>query len=603
MLAQIREIARVFGELAKALPALNYKQAKDDKKTSLGAVFENTAARYPDNIMLLFEGRQWTFDALNSQVNQLAHLLQARGVCRGDTVALFMENRVEYVLSILAVAKIGAAASLINNSLSGAPLVHCFKSTNTKSCIVGEERTDALAEVRGELGLDEKSGYLWFPDRGAAPAPDWAADAGTAMGKMPKDDLQITQEITAGEVALYVFTSGTTGLPKAAIVLHRKILAAGHGMGRIGFQIKPEDRLYLCLPIYHMTGLGPGLCGFILMGGSVVLRRSFSASNFWPEVQKYQANCFIYVGELCRYLSAQPECPEEKNNPLQKMLGNGLRPDVWDAFKGRFGVARICEIYGASEGNVSFLNLLNKDKTIGAAISKVALVQYDDDSDEIVRDGAGRCIEVPIGRPGLLLGEISANTAFDGYTNPEATAGKVVHNVLKEGDRWFNTGDLVRRIDVGFALGLKHFQFVDRMGDTFRWRSQNVSTNEVAEAINAHPQVNIANVYGVEVPGTEGRAGMVAFELPPGEDLDLTTFRKLVEQQLPAYAQPVFIRILRTTQTTETFKLIKGDLREQAFHLDKVGEDPIYVCKPRSQHYERLDQHFYQQIIEGASGF
>jgi citronellyl-CoA synthetase len=524
-------------------------------------------------------------------------------VTRGDSVALLMENRAEFILCMLALVKLGAGAALINNSLSGAALVHCIKATNATRCIVGEERVAVIDEVRTELALEAGRDYFWVADKAEQDKPEWAMDAVAAMAGMSDQNLPQTTEVTAGEAALYIFTSGTTGLPKAAIIPHRKILAAGQGMGGIGFQIKPEDRLYLCLPVYHITGMGPGFCGFISCGGSIFLRRSFSASNFWKEVQQSQSNCFIYVGELCRYLAMQPECAEEKNNPLQKMLGNGLRPDVWDEFKNRFGVSRICEIYGSSEGNTTFLNLLNKDKTIGAAISKVALVQYDNENDEILRDSAGHCIEVPLGDPGLLLGEITDKTKFDGYTNPEATESKIIRDVLKDGDRWFNTGDLIRQIDVGFAMGLKHFQFVDRTGDTFRWRAENVSTNEVAEALNAHPQINMANVYGVEVPGAEGRAGMVAFELEEGEELDLQGFHPLVERELPSYAQPVFIRILRSAETTVTFKLLKGDLREQAFHADKVAGDPIYVRQPRSAGYELLDEAFYLQLMQGEGGY
>jgi citronellyl-CoA synthetase len=335
----------------------------------------------------------------------------------------------------------------------------------------------------------------------------------------------------------------------------------------------------------------------------VYLRRSFSASRFWPEVQRYQTNCFIYVGELCRYLAMQPVCPEEQNNPLQKMLGNGLRPDVWDEFKNRFGVERICEIYGSSEGNVTFVKLLNKDKTIGASISHVALVQYDTPNDAIVRDSEGRCIEVPFGEPGLLVAKIGPNAEFDGYTNPEATQSKIIHDVQTTGDHWFNTGDLVRRNDVGFALGFKHYQFVDRTGDTFRWRGENVSTNEVGEIINAHPQITMANVYGVEVPGAEGRAGMVAFALDEGTEFDVAGFQSLVESSLPPYAQPIFVRILTAAQTTVNFKLLKGELREQYYHLDRVGDDAVYVRKPRSAGYELLDQKFYQKLIDGSAGY
>lgn len=599
----IREFFRVLSEMTAVLPALRYRIPEDSETTSLGAVFEDTAARFADNIMLIFEGRQWTYSQFNVEVNQFARLLASKGITRGDTVALFMENRAEYVLAMLATVKLGASCSLINNSLSGPGLIHCIEATGAKACIVGEERVDVLDEVRSELSIREAGGYLWFADSGRDGNPQWASDARSEMRGLAKHNLEVTSNITAGETALYIFTSGTTGLPKAAVVLHRKILAAGQGMGRIGFRLKPEDRLYLCLPIYHITGMGPGLCGFICAGGSILLRRRFSASEFWPEVQEHQANCFIYVGELCRYLTMQPECPDEQNNPLDKMMGNGLRPDVWDQFKSRFGVSRICEIYGSSEGNVSFLNILNKDKTIGAAMTKVALVKYDNEKDEIERGPDGRCMEVPAGEPGLLLGEISEKAKFDGYTDSGATEKKVVLDVLNEGDRWFNTGDLVRQIDVGFAMGLKHFQFVDRTGDTFRWRAENVSTNEVAEVLNQHPQIEMANVYGVEVNGAEGRAGMVAFSLDSVSDFDIDALARLADEQLPTYARPVFIRIQREMATTGTFKLLKGELREQAYHPDRVGNDQIYVRMPHSAIYEPMNSGLYQKLIAGTAGF
>ncbi len=601
-----RETARVLRELRKLTPALKIRIPKAESTVSLGSVFEDSVARHPDNIMLLFEGREWTYAEFNAEVNRLAHLLQERGLGRGDAVALLMENRAEFVLSMLAIVKVGAAASLLNHSLTGAGLVHCIKATDSKACIVGEERADVLADVLGELELTAGADYFWLADKtgeGGGSAPSWAIDAGEEMGSMPDVNLPVTQEVTAGEPALYVYTSGTTGLPKAAVMKHKKIIAVAHGIKALGFLAQPEDRLYLCLPIYHLTGMGPGLISFLFAGGSVFLRRNFSASKFWPEVHEYQTNCFVYVGELCRYLATQPESEAERDNPLQKMLGNGLRPDVWDQFRDRFGVERICELYGSSEGNVSFLNFLNKEKTIGAAMSKVALVAYDNENDEIVRDANGRCIEVPVGEPGLLLAKITKLMEFDGYTNAEATASKIVHNVLAEGDRWFNTGDLIRQIDVGFALGLKHFQFVDRTGDTFRWRAENVSTNEVAEVLNAHPQIDMANVYGVEVPGVEGRAGMVAFELSEEVEFDVAAFQALAERDLPGYAQPVFIRLLRNAETTGTFKLLKGELREQAYHPGEVGGDTVYVRKPRSDSYELLDEEFYGQLKSGASGY
>ena len=231
------------------------------------------------------------------------------------------------------------------------------------------------------------------------------------------------------------------------------------------------------------------------------------------------------------------------------------------------------------------------------------MVRYDNENDEVVRGPDGRCIEVPVGESGLLLGEISEKAKFDGYTDSTATETKIVRDVLGDGDRWFNTGDLVSQIDVGFAMGLKHFQFVDRTGDTFRWRAENVSTNEVAEVLNQHPQIDMANVYGVEVPGAEGRAGMVALSLESGRDFNLDAFTRLTEDQLPAYARPVFVRIQRAMATTGTFKLLKGKLREQAYHPEKVGDDEIYVRMPRSVSYERLNPDLYQKLVTAAAGF
>lgn len=609
----LREVVRVLGEFSRIAPTMaTIKKPTKDEKASLGTVFEDSVARHPQNLLLLFEGRQWTYQEFNAEVNQLAHLLQARGIKRGDCVALLMENRAEFLLAMLALAKLGAAGSLINNSLSGNALVHCIEETSAKKCIVGAERADVLADVVPELAQrlhwQPVTDYLWVPDVGDRAdhlhCPDWAENIVPVMATMPQSNLPITREITAGETGMYIFTSGTTGLPKASVQPNYKYVMVERFVSKLGIQVKPTDRLYLCLPLYHSTSLIPGFCSFMSRGASVYLRRNFSASNFWTEVQEYQTNCFVYVGELCRYLADQPVTEAEKNNPLQKMMGNGLRPDVWDQFKGRFGVQRICEIYGASEGNATFFNLLNKDKTIGASLSPVILVHYDLENEAIIRDSNGYCIEVPIGETGLLLSQITTENEFDGYTNRKATAGKIVDNVKEAGDHWFNTGDLVRQIDVGFAMGFKHFQFVDRTGDTFRWRAENVSTNEVAEVLNAHPQITMANVYGVEVPGVEGRAGMVAFQLENGEEeLDLDAFQVLVERGLPGYAQPVFIRVLRDVTMTATFKLQKNGLREQAYHPDKVNGDIIYVRKPRNDVYQKLDADFYEQLVGGTSGY
>ena len=360
--------------------------------------------------------------------------------------------------------------------------------------------------------------------------------------------------------------------------------------------------MYNCLPLYHSTGLMLGLCACVHVGASTFIRRKFSASSFWKEAQQFNTTAFVYVGELCRYLSFQDPCDEEINNPISKMVGNGLRPDLWDCFRNRFSVDRICEIYGASEGNGMFMNLLNKDQTIGMTNVELALLKYDVAEDKLETNENGSYIEVEEHEPGLALVKIGPNAVYNGYTDKKASEEKVIKDVFEEGDRWFNTGDLIKSMDVGFSLGRKHYQFVDRVGDTFRWKSENVSTNEVAEILNSFHQVNMANVFGVKVPQSEGRAGMVAFNCDLNE-FEWNNFSKFVSESLPSYAQPVFIRIIEELETTGTFKLKKNDLREEAYHLDKVNEDKIFIKKPGESLYILLDDEYYKVIQEGKAGF
>ena len=280
-----------------------------------------------------------------------------------------------------------------------------------------------------------------------------------------------------------------------------------------------------------------------------------------------------------------------------------MRPDIWLDFKNRFGIKRVSEFYGASEGNVAFANLLNKDCTVGMTSTRVALVRYDVDADEIVRDEAGRCIEVEPGEPGLLLGHINEQAVFEGYTDPEATEKKIIRNAFEEGDAWFNSGDLMRVVEAGYTLGYDHYQFVDRTGDTFRWKGENVSTNEVGEIINGFEQVKFCNVYGVEVPGADGRAGMAALTLEEGvAELDTDAFAAYIAHELPAYARPVFLRVQREIDVTGTFKMVKGDLRREAYDLQQI-DDPVYVMKPGETTYVRLDPEYAAIIAAGKAGY
>ncbi|MCZ6852880.1 MAG: long-chain-acyl-CoA synthetase [Gammaproteobacteria bacterium] len=574
-----------------------------EEKDSFARRVERNAAQFPDRLAIIFEGESITWREFNERANCYANYFKTTELKRGDTVSLFMENRIEFLAILVALNKLGIIIGLINTNLRGRPLVHCITVTQSKKCIVGGELASALAEVKAELSLREGNDYYFVPDQASDTAPNWAQDLNEISTGSTADNPSETAEITLGENALYVFTSGTTGMPKAAILSNRRYLTSADLSHIAGLKCTEHDRFYICLPLYHATGLMIGVGASFSSGASMFIRRKFSASRFLHDVREHETTCLIYIGELCRYLTNTPRLPDDHINPLQRMMGNGMRPDVWMEFKERFGIQRITELYGASEGNVAFANLLNKNCTIGMTTAKIALVKYDVDADEIVHDAAGHCIEVAPREPGLLLGHINEQAVFEGYTNKEATEKKIIRNAFEDDDAWFNSGDLIKEIDAGFTLGYAHYQFVDRVGDTFRWKSENVSTNEVGEIVNGFEQVKFCNVYGVEVPRADGRAGMAAITLNDNtQNLDVEAFSHYVANELPPYARPVFLRLQQDIDVTGTFKMLKGDLRKQGYDLQQVTE-PLYVLKPGTNVYEQLDAEFATSIANGSAGY
>ncbi|MEZ5559810.1 MAG: long-chain-acyl-CoA synthetase [Pseudomonadales bacterium] len=598
------DVARTLAEVPTLLALKKGMRPRAlTERDCFGAAVERLAARIPDRSALVCEGRELTWGEFNALANRYAAAFKAQGLSRGDTASVFMENRIEYLATLVGLNKIGVIGSLINTNLRGRSLIHCISVTGSSKCIFGEELADALAEVKGELALDEGADYLWVADGGERSPANWAVSLNALIESADAANPADTAGVTLGDTALYIFTSGTTGLPKAAVLSNRRYLSSAGLASKAGLKCTERDRLYICLPLYHGTGLMIGVGASFSSGASMFLRRRFSASNFLDEVRAHNTTCLIYIGELCRYLMNTPARPDDADNPLRSMMGNGLRPDVWMPFKRRFGVKRIAEFYGASEGNVAFANLLNKNCTVGMTSAPVALVRYDIDADELVRDAAGHCIPVADGEPGLLLGRITEESVFEGYTNADATESKIIRNVFEDGDAWFNSGDLMKTVEVGFSLGFPHYQFVDRIGDTFRWKSENVSTNEVGEILNGFPQVRFSNVYGVQVPGADGRAGMASLTLEDGvAALDVQAFGAYVRDNLPSYARPVFVRVQQDFEVTGTFKMVKRNLKDEGFDPGRI-RDPLYVQLPQDDGYRALTPEIYERICSGAAGY
>ena len=593
-------ITNFLGDLKVLLAAVTTTPPRPDQVASFSLLVEDNATRIPDAIALICEEEVVTWKELNERSNRIANTLKSAGISKGDCVSLFMQNRIEFVVQATATGKLGAIAGLINTNLTRKQLVHCISLTESKKIIFGEELTEPLNEVRTELTLEDGKDYLYVRDKGTDPAPNWATELASNDTNSPGDNPPESRQVETANTAFYIFTSGTTGLPKAARVSHRRMLPAARMSATALLRIKQSDRMYNCLPLYHGTGLMIGLTAAFTVGASTVVRRRLSVSAFWDDIRKHQCTCFVYIGEFIRYLMSHPETPKDKENPVRTIVGNGLRPDIWHEFKNRFDIERIGEFYGASEGNGGFANVFNKNCTVGLGTAPAKIVSYDVANDKIEKDENGYCIEQPVGEPGLLLIEITGKSEFEGYTSKDASSQKVTKNVFIEGDSYFNTGDLMKVVDVGFAFGQRHYQFVDRVGDTFRWKSENVSTNEVGEIINQHEDIIFTNVYGVEIPGTDGRAGMAAIVLKEpfnAQNINLESLSEHIRENLPSYARPIFIRLLAELPTTTTHKLQKNDLRDQAFHFDKVS-DHMFVMHPGETTYSKLDSDFYDKIVQ-----
>lgn len=574
------------------LENIRLKRARGTDIGSTGLSLQRVAARYPDRVFLKFEDREFTYAEFNYWVNQLAHALASQGVERGDCVALMFENSPEQLACVFAVNKLGATAGMMNYKQRDAVLAHSFSIIQPKLLVVGDNCEEALASVPA-VTL-KNIGCLSLA---AEPSPGWLHLADLAK-TMPDSNPAVTESIQLQDTCFYVFTSGTTGLPKSAAMTYLRWYKAGIGFGRMALRLRGNDVHYCCLPLYHNTALSASLSTVIATASTLALAKRFRVSQFWQDIRQHGATSFVYIGELCRYLLNLAEDSADREHQVRAVLGNGLRSEVWDRFQERFGIRQIYEIYGASEGNIGFVNVFNLKRTVGFSPMRFAIVQFDHEREQPIVNSAGFMQRVAKGEVGLLLAQISKNTPFDGYTNnSEASSAKVLRNVFEPGDAWFHTGDLVR--DQGF----RHIAFVDRVGDTFRWKSENVATTQVEAEIQALQEVSEAVVYGVQVPHAEGRAGMVSLCIRQGAQFDPVKFYHTIKNKLPDYAIPLFVRLRQGYHdTTATLKIKKSALKQEGFHI-KSTQESIYVLVNRDQGYQPLDEQVLEQIQQGQLRF
>jgi fatty-acyl-CoA synthase len=557
-------------------------------------VIEELADRFGDAPALISDRERLSYRALAERANRYARWARRENLAKGETVCLLMPNRPEYMAAWIGIASAGGVAALINTNLIGTALAHCIDIVAPKHVVVSTELAEGFATARALLKTRPK---LWsYGESAEFPRLDREIDA------LPGDRLAAAERVplTIEDHALYIYTSGTTGLPKAANINHYRVMLASHAFAGV-MDTKPTDRMYNCLPLYHTAG-GLVATGALLQnGGSVVIREKFSAREFWDDVVRHECTLFQYIGELCRYLVHSPPNPNETRHRLRMACGNGLRPDLWEEFKTRFRIPHILEFYGATEGNVNIFNFEGKQGAVGrvpwfvAHRFPIAVVRFDVEHQQPVRNPEGFCERCDPNEPGEVIGRIVNDPArpgnrFEGYAAANQNENKILHNVFEKGDAWFRTGDLMRKDERGY------FYFVDRVGDTFRWKGENVSTSEVAEAINSFPGIADANVYGVTVVGRDGRAGMAAI-VCDGQ-CDLGALHTHLAGNLPDYARPLFLRIQPTIEVTGTFKQKKVELVREGFN-PAATSDPIYFNDPQAKAFVLLDPALYRRIESG----
>jgi fatty-acyl-CoA synthase len=557
-------------------------------------VVEDWSEREPDRPSLISETGTFSYRTLAERINRYARWAHSAGIEKGDTVCLLMPSRPDYIAAWLGITKVGGVVALINTKLIGPSLSHCINVADAGHIILADSLADVFETAVPQLNRTPK---IWIHGDNANPASiDAVLDGMDASALSPIE----RRGVTIDDRALLIYTSGTTGLPKAASVSHRRILNWGGWFAGLT-DASPEDRLYDCLPVYHSVGGIVAPCSMLSAGASIVLADKFSAGNFWLDIVRWDCTLFQYIGELCRYLLKAPRSEFETRHRLRLACGNGLRGDIWVALQARFAIPQILEFYAATEGNFSLFNVEGKPGAIGrippllAHRFPAAIIRLDPELGIPVRTENGLCIPCISGEIGEAVGRIGSagdgGGRFEGYTDATETEKKILRDVLAPGDAWFRTGDLMTRDESGY------FHFVDRVGDTFRWKGENVATSEVSQAIMDYPGVVDATTYGVKIPGADGRAGMVAMVVNDG--FDLREFRSDLACRLPAYACPVFVRLCAALDITETFKQRKQELVREGFDVNLV-KDPLFFLDAKSGIYRLVDADAYARILEGS---
>ncbi|KAF2900859.1 hypothetical protein ILUMI_05326 [Ignelater luminosus] len=569
----------------------------EHRNRTVSIIFSSIAKKNPQKVAIFFEDEVWTYDQLEDFSNKIARYFKNQGYRKGDCISLLLENRPEYLGIWLGLSKIGVVTALINTNLVSSPLVHSISVSKSKGIIFGSNHAQTIKNVKVDLNALKFYQFHEQLKENKEILPD-SSNLREEIESISSDPVGIDYKPSVRDPLLFIYTSGTTGLPKAALISNIRYMFVALALYLSG-GLTPNDILYDPLPLYHTAGGMLGAGNALLMGVTLVIRNKFSASNYWKDCAKYKATYAQYIGEMCRYILSAPNVGNVKHN-LKAIVGNGLRPQIWKQFTDRFNIKQVYELYGATEGISNMINVSNIVGCIGSVpryvrwLYPVTLIKCNEATGEPIRNSNGRCIECEVNEPGLLIGKINQKKAlfsFKGYSDDEATEKKILQNVFTDGDYYFNSGDILVSDEFG------NFFFKDRTGDTFRWKGENVSTAEVEAVISNIVQLNDAVVYGIEIPGSEGKAGMAAI-VDTNKTLDVVALCNGLKGNLPSYAIPIFLRVMESIQLTGTYKLKKVELQAEGFDVNKI-KDKLYFYNSKLKQYEILRKEKYEEIVAG----
>lgn len=561
-------------------------------------LFTALTKKHPQKVAFHFEDEAWTFSQAEEFSNRVARHFKNQGFEKGDTIALLLENRHEYPCIWLGLSKIGVVAALINTNLIKDPLIHSIKVANSKALVFGGNHSGPVKDIFASLKGLKLYQFNEGPSAAEEMLPD-CIDLRKELGDVSGDQLEKEVELNAKDPLVYIYTSGTTGLPKAAVITNIRFIFMVMAFNCMS-GIRQDDIIYNPLPLYHTAGGMVGVGQTFLGGVTMAIRKKFSASNYWKDCAKYKCTVAQYVGEICRYVLAAASGKDPVQHSVRAVFGNGMRPQIWTQFVEKFGIEQVLEFYGATEG---ISNLINIDNTVGCIgfvprycrwLYPVTIIKCDQATGEPIRAQNGLCIQCEIDEPGLIIAKINPKKGaftFKGYSDQKATEKKILQDVFRPGDMYFNSGDILVCDEFG------SFFFKDRTGDTFRWKGENVATSEIEGVISTVVHLNDAVVYGVEVPETEGKAGMAAI-VDTNKSLNIDTLCEGLKANLPSYAVPIFVRVMEAVPMTGTYKLKKIELQAEGYDVNSI-KDNMYFYNSKLGKYVDLTKGLYEQIMTG----